>query len=103
MGKNDASIISPPDGEMMEAPEEPMEKTSQESATFQISSLANEEILNASFTSETGKISDVSMWRFACNFLYFHLKCRKCATEKLNIWVCFTQTMKYLERKSGFA
>lgn len=49
------------DGEMMVAPEEAMEKTSQESATFQISSLANEEILNASFTSETGKISDVSM------------------------------------------
>ena len=60
-GKNDASIISPYDGEMMEAPEEAMEKTSQESATFQISSLANEEILNASFTSEAGKISDVSM------------------------------------------
>ena len=49
------------DGEMMEAPEEAIEKTSQESATFQISSLANEEILNASFTSETEKISDVSM------------------------------------------
>ena len=49
------------DKEVMEAPEETMERTSQESTTFQISSLANEEILNASFTSRTGEIFVVSM------------------------------------------
>ena len=49
------------DKEVMEALEETMERTSQESTTFQMSSLANEEILNASFTSRTGEIFDVSM------------------------------------------
>ena len=49
------------DKEVMEAPEETMERTSQESTTFQMSSLANEEILNASFTSRTGEIFVFSM------------------------------------------
>ena len=49
------------DKEVMEALEETMERTSQESTTFQMSSLANEEILNASFTSRTGEIFVVSM------------------------------------------
>ena len=46
------------DKEIMEAPEEAMERTSQESATFQMSFWANEGILNASFASEIGKIFD---------------------------------------------
>ena len=50
------------DEEVIEnAPEETMERTSQESLTFHISSWVNEEILNTSFTSETGESSEVSI------------------------------------------
>ena len=46
------------DKEVMKASEEAMERTSQESATYQMSFWANEGILNASFASEIGKIFD---------------------------------------------
>ena len=49
------------DQEVMEAPQEAIERTSQENATLQMSSWVNEKILNASFTSETEKICDVGM------------------------------------------
>ena len=47
--------------DVMEASKEAVERTSQESTTFQMLSWVNEEILNVSFTSETEQIFDVSM------------------------------------------
>ena len=50
------------DEDIMEAPQEAMERTSQESTTFQMSSWVNEEILNVSFTSETGEIFEIRIY-----------------------------------------
>ena len=53
--QDDDQVYVGNDKEVIEAPEKAMERTSQESATFQMLSWANEEVLNASFTSETAE------------------------------------------------
>ena len=47
--------------DVMEATKEAVERTSQESTAFQMSSWVNEEILNVPFKSEPEEIFDVSM------------------------------------------
>ena len=60
--QEDEQVYVANDEDIMEAPQEVMERTSQESTTFQMSSWVNEEILNVSFTSETGEIFDIRIY-----------------------------------------
>ena len=59
--QEDEQVYVANDEDIMEAPQEAMERTSQESTTFQMSSWVNEEILNVPFKSEPEEIFDVSM------------------------------------------